>query len=211
VSANLGVFILMVKFMKIGTKKISRRSIRLKGYDYTQSNWYFITICVKNKEYVFGEIINGEMNLNGSGKIVQDEWIKSEQIRINIELDYYQIMPNHLHGIVYINKGNTDVSFIVGATGPVAPTATLKPNSLGSFIGQFKSVVTKRIRKNGMGNFNWQRNYFERVIRDEEELNKIRKYIIENPLKWGKDEYNQDSINKKSEIRMMMDDIIILM
>jgi len=182
--------------------KHHRRSIRLKGYDYSQSGVYFVTICLKDTECLLGIIQNGKMILNGHGNIIHDEWNRTADIRNNVELDEFVIMPNHIHGIIVIkNDDNVGEYGIVGATGPVAPTngpivhaqKRLLPNSLGSIIGQFKSVVTKKIRKMGLPDLKWQRNYYEHIIRDENELNRIRKYIIENPLKWSDDKYNPDN------------------
>ena len=160
-----------------------RRSIRLKEYDYTNPNWYYITICTKDKQHCFGEIINGKMILNKLGKIVEEEWLKTKQLRKNLDLDYYVIMPNHFHGIIIIESTTR-------ATHRVAPTkAKLKTNSLGAIIGQFKSVVTKRIRASGFEDFQWQRNYYEHIIRNEKDLFNIRQYIELNPLKWEYDDY----------------------
>lgn len=163
-----------------------RRSIRLKNYDYSNPNWYYITICTHNKKCIFGTIKNGKMCLNNFGKIVEQEWLKTKEVRKNIDLDYYVIMPNHFHGILIIE-------FNVGAIRRIAPTTTLQPNSLGSIIGQFKSIVTKRIRKLSSNNKLkiWQRNYYEHIIRNENDLFYTRKYIEQNPLKWELDEnYN---------------------
>ena len=88
--------------MKYNPKKHHRRSIRLKGYDYSYPGAYFVTICTYNRECIFGKIIEGEMFLNSFGKIVKKEWLKSSKIRKEIELDLFQIMPNHFHGIVSI-------------------------------------------------------------------------------------------------------------
>ncbi len=160
-----------------------RKSIRIKEYDYTNQNWYYITICTKDKQHCFGEIKNGKMILNKFGQIVEEEWLKTKQLRGNIDLDYYVIMPNHFHGIIIIES-------TAGATHRVARTkAELKANSLGSIIGQFKSVVTKRIRASGLENFQWQRNYYEHIIRNEKDLFNISKYIELNPLKWEFDDY----------------------
>jgi len=115
-----------------------RRSIRLKGYDYSQAGIYFVTICVQNRECLFGKITNGEMILNDAGKIVHDEWIKSAEIRSNIILHEFTIMPNHFHGIIELTQpvGNTGVVGNVGAlratplpttTPPQPPTTTIPP------------------------------------------------------------------------------------
>lgn len=80
-----------------------RKSIRLKGYDYTYAGWYYVTICTKDRKNLFGEIIKGEMILNDFGKIVNEEWLKTKEIRKNIDLDSYVVMPNHFHGTLIIN------------------------------------------------------------------------------------------------------------
>lgn len=183
-----------------------RRSIRLREYDYSQAGVYFLTICTREKECMLGEIDNGKMELNEYGAIIKNEWMKTQKVRKNIELDEFIIMPNHIHGIVIIN---TD--FNVGAIRwvarirktenganqnraihRIAPTTTLRPNSIGSIIGQFKSITTKQINqiRNTPGIPIWQRNYYEHIIRNESELNHIREYIINNPLKWDEDEDN---------------------
>lgn len=158
-----------------------RRSIRLKEYDYSQNGAYYVTICTQDKKCVLSNIVNEKTILTNYGKIVEEEWLKTKSIRPYVDLDYYVIMPDHFHGIIYINKS-------VGATRRVATTQTLPPNSLGSIIGQFKSIATKRIRKLGYVNFKWQRNYYEHIIRNDDDLNRIREYITNNPLKWGMNE-----------------------
>ncbi len=174
--------------MKYNPEKHHRRSIRLKGYDYSQAGCYYVTIVNQNRECLFGDVVDGEMVLNELGKIVQDEWLKTAQIRKNIELDIFVVMPNHVHGIIIIDANP------VGVIRRITPTKPrLFSNSLGSIIGQFKSVVTKRIHKMGIQHFKWQRNYWEHVIRDENELNHIQEYIINNPLKWDFDDENPNS------------------
>ncbi|MCJ7496538.1 MAG: transposase, partial [candidate division Zixibacteria bacterium] len=97
-------------------EKHNRKSIRLKEYDYSQAGGYFITICTKNNEHIFGNVINGEMRLSRYGSVVRDEWLKTREIRSNVVLDEYIVMPNHFHGIILIID---DV--FVGATRRVAP------------------------------------------------------------------------------------------
>ena len=111
-------------------------------------------------------------------KFVQNEWLKIPIIRSNVILDEFIVMPNHFHGILVI------IDNLNKATRRVAPTSkTLQANSIGSILGQFKSVVTKQIKNMGLKDFKWQRNYFERIIRDEKEMNAIREYIFYNPNK----------------------------
>lgn len=130
------------------------------------------------------------MILNKFGRIVKDEWFKTAKIRGNVQLheDEFVVMPNHLHGIVWI---------VAGATGPVAPTQNdlphgPKPGSVGAIIGQFKSVTTKRFNQilHSPGASLWQRNYYEHIVRNDGELYAIRKYIRENPRKWELDQDN---------------------
>lgn len=169
-----------------------RRSLRLKGYDYTQPGAYFVTLCTYNGEALFGEIVDGSMVLNAWGEIVRDEWFKTVQLRPYVALydDEFVVMPNHIHGIIWI------VDDPVGARRRRAPTTEQfgKPvaGSLPTIIRAFKSAVTRRIHQTPgtPGAPVWQRNYYERIIRNDEALNRIRAYILNNPLKWALDREN---------------------
>ncbi len=201
--------------MKYNPEIYHRKSIRLKGYDYSSNGAYFITICVKDRVSIFGEIVNGKMNLNGYGKIVLEEWLKTEEIRENVIMDEFIIMPNHFHGIIFIEdsgRGDPVGSPIFSdnekrASHRLAPTEskTLKPNSLGAILGQFKSISTKKINKLNQIYFQWQRNYYEHIIRNEKALNNIRKYIIENPLKWQLDRENPSGHYDKYQFKNIQD------
>ena len=185
--------------MPYDPKKHHRRSIRLRGYDYTWPGAYFLTICTHNRVPLFGRVVDGEMVLNVFGEIVREEWFRSTEIRTEIELfpDEFVVMPNHIHGIVWI-VGDT-----VGAQRRCAPTATIRgvtpnnvsPGSLGAIVRGFKSAVTKRINahRGTPGARVWQRNYYERIIRDQRALNAIRRYILNNPWRWHLDRYNPDA------------------
>jgi REP element-mobilizing transposase RayT len=158
-----------------------RRSIRLKGYDYSQAGAYFVTICAQNRECLFGEIVDGKMQWNEAGYIAAQSWQwLAEQYR-QVTLDEWVVMPNHLHGILIIADDSRGGS-------RTAPTEHRK--SLGRLIGAFKTVSTKRINglHNTTGSTIWQRNYWEHVIRDEAELNSIREYIQNNPAQWQFDQ-----------------------
>lgn len=188
---------------KYDPNKHHRRSIRLKGWDYRAAGYYFVTICSYQREHSFGYVIDGEVVLSELGKIIMDEWLQTAVIRPHITLDQFMIMPNHLHGIL-IFENPTEPT--VGASGSLAherdnpstsgrTTGTpLQNGSLGQVIGQFKSVVTKRYNKlqNAKGIKIWQRGYYERIVRNERELNAIRKYILENPARWAEDRDNLD-------------------
>ncbi|MDP2681641.1 MAG: transposase [Deltaproteobacteria bacterium] len=162
-----------------------RRSIRLKNYDYSRAGAYFVTVCVQNRECLFGDIDNGEMRLNEFGRVVENEWLKTKDIRGNVKLDYYIIMPNHFHGILVINDCRGVLQY--------APTASRKFRSpsqtIGAIVRGFKSAITKHINetRNNPGCPVWQRNYYEHIIRNEKSMNKIREYITKNPLNWTTD------------------------
>jgi putative transposase len=163
-----------------------RRSIRLKEYDYSQPAAYFVTICTQDRLCLLGEIVDGEMRLNGVGQIVADAWKWLAVQYSHVELDLSILMPNHVHGIIMIRDD------ICRGGSRTAPTGKRKP--LGRLIGAFKTVSTKRInelRLTSGGPF-WQRNYYEHVIRNEAELAEVREYILNNPACWDEDENNPD-------------------
>jgi putative transposase len=169
-----------------------RRSIRLPHYDYSQSGIYFVTICTYKKQCLFGEIKEGKMSLNQIGKIVAQEWLKSSIIRQELELDEWIIMPNHLHGIVVITKNDEGASLAPLRENGVQKR---KGRSLSSFISGFKSSVTKRIKPicEQVNPIIWQRNYYEKIVRNEQNLNQIREYMIKNPQKWDEDPEKHDN------------------
>ena len=201
--------------MKYDPQKHHRRSIRLKGYDYTQPGAYFITMCAYQRMHVFGEVINGEMKLSALGKIVREEWLRSAEIRKEIQVfeDEFIIMPNHLHGINWIveapnmNRAHAMRPNTIPPTSmppkpqkPDVRRASLRrvPRSLGSFIAGFKASVTSRAERNLNMTGIWQRNYYEHIIRNDRELNNIRWYILNNPLNWQLDRDNLQNIRKLS-------------
>ena len=167
-----------------------RRSIRLQEYDYSQNGYYYVTICAQNHEHYFGKIVNGKMRLNKIGGIVCDEWIKTGQIRKNVDLDTWVVMPNHFHAIVIIENDN-----VIGPVGacrgmPLQQFAKPQSKSLSMIVNHFKSAVKRWCNKNGFEYFQWQRNYYEHIIRNETELYIKRRYIINNPMKWELDKNN---------------------
>jgi putative transposase len=181
-----------------------RRSIRLKEYDYSSDGGYFITICSHDRACLFGEIVHDEMHLNPYGEIVREEWARTEALRANVILDVFVVMPNHLHGVIFLSEvPNMSREESVGATRRVAPTQTRpagpSSGSISAIVGQFKSVVTKRINqlRNSSEPPIWQRNYYERIIRNEKALDAIRQYIIYNPQMWASDEDNPAFLGKR--------------
>ena len=148
---------------------------------------YFITVCTRDRDCLFGDVVDGEMRLSPAGEIVRDEWVRSAAMRPRMTLDTFVVMPNHLHGI--ISLGN-DPEMIKAGHVQRAPASERfgRPtsDSIPTIIRLFKSATTKRINESRSTPAEpvWQRNYHEHVIRSEESLNRIRQYIIDNPLRW---------------------------
>ena len=173
-----------------------RRSIRLKEYDYSQAASYFVTICTQNREALFGCILDGKMILNQWGEIVKDFHAETEAHFETILMTPFVIMPNHYHAIIVLN-GRDSVNgrdHITGrdhrkGRGDPAPTVGNAVPTLGNVVGFFKYQTSKRINllRQTPGQKLWQRNYYEHVIRDETDYNRICKYIENNPLKWESD------------------------
>jgi putative transposase len=186
-------------------------SARYRNYDYTSPGEYFITICTKNQTRYFGEILDGQMILSETGRIVYDCWMAIPTHFSHILLDEFIIMPDHLHGIIIINTKSKSASSSVQTpymgvsiestmdTGsPETPKLGVstelsskkgnkywKSNSIGSIINQFKRICTITAKTNGF-DLIWQSRYHDRIIRSRRELNRIRKYIRNNPANWHK-------------------------
>ena len=171
-----------------------RRSIRMRSYDYAAGGAYFITVCARERAPVFGEIADGAMRLNGAGRVVDECWRDTAIVRPYVTLDEFVVMPDHFHAIAFVGAtrcvalpdatcpGATHRVESGGATHRVAPTGPAA-GSIGAIVGQFKSVTTKRINamRGSPGMPVWQRNYWERIIRDDAELDALRAYIRDNP------------------------------
>jgi putative transposase len=282
--------------MRFDPERHRRRSMRLKGYDYSQAGAYFVTICTQGRACLFGEVVDGEMRLNDAGRMVVAEWERLPALFSNVVLDAFVVMPNHIHGIVILTDpaddatdGATAIGATIsgattggattsGATTRVAPTtagddatpvgaglvpaqsgaglvpaqsgaglvpaqsgaglvpaqsgaglvpapstpapstpaqsvpapSTPDPSTpaptLGDVIGAFKSRVTveyiRGVKTFGWTPFDrrlWQRNYYEHIIRNEEALNRIRRYIVENPIRWAFDRENPFAVEIESE------------
>ena len=184
-----------------------RKSIRLKGYNYSQAGAYFVTICTRDRECVFGEIVDGRMVLNDAGRMVKLVWNELPQHYSGVDIDGFVAMPNHIHGIIVLTVGagpracpKDERSHNEGGQPQgVAPTI-----SLSDVVHRFKSLATARyrqgVRENNWRPFPgrlWQRNYYEHIIRTEEELNRFHEYIQNNPMQWEGDEENPGSNTKK--------------
>ncbi len=191
-----------------------RRSIRLRDYDYSRAGMYFVTICVHERECLLGKVVGDDaireratgrspLRLNDFGRIVEEEWVRSAEIRAEIELDAFVVMPNHVHGIVCIRDVRGDCAAGIGVAEELAnnigAAGRLPPHrggsmkrSLGALIAGFKVAAAKRINvlRGTPGRPVWQRNYYERIVRNEAELAAFRQYISDNPLEWDLDADN---------------------
>ena len=173
--------------------KHHRHSIRLKDYDYSQAGAYFVTICTRDREGLFGEIAEGLMRLSPFGEIVGACWHDLPHHYPHVALDAFVIMPNHIHGIIVLADPT-----VVGAGFKPAPTMVNKRHRLTEIIRAFKTFSSRRINESHgtPGTPVWQRNYYEHVIRNENDLDEVRKYIMNNPLKWDLDKENPENWGK---------------
>jgi putative transposase len=174
-----------------------RRSIRLCEYDYAQPGAYFVTVCTHDRACLFGEVVGGQVHVNDAGRIADACWRTIPDHFLHVALDTFVIMPNHVHGIIWIVDEPDDgvhhgVGDGVGAKHFSPPPAD-KPafrspsRTVGSIVRGFKVGVTKWMRANLDIHNVWQRDYFEHVVRDESDLERIRRYIAENPARWTED------------------------
>ena len=196
--------------MRISKKK--RQSIRYKKHDYSSEGSYFVTICARERATIFGNIVSEKMDENLLGNIVKEEW---ENITVRfpfVALDTFQVMPNHFHGILHINPILLETTIAanndsIESTQIPAFRLWEKHTILGNVLGSFKSLVFHRYY-NYLKDSNllvseiasvWQRNYWERIIRDNVELQKIRNYIASNPSKWAEDSDNLERLLARME------------
>lgn len=189
-----------------------RRSIRLPGYDYSQAGAYFVTICTQHRLCLFGEIVDRRMILNVAGQMVETVWQQLPHRFPQFVMDAFVVMPNHVHGIIVItdsdnpNRIPSDRAIPEPSPVEVCPLVRIPTRgtstdayaqTLGEIVGAFKSITTHQYTI-GVKQHNWLpfpgklwlRNYYERIIRDEDGLNAVRQYIAQNPLRWAEDSDN---------------------
>jgi len=153
-------------------EKPNRRSVRLKDYSYSSPGMYYVTICSDDRRCIFGNIADGELQPSISGRIALKHWGEIASRWSPLQLDRFVLMPNHLHGILFF------------------PDTDVKLPSLGTVINWYKRAVTVSIRERYESTLVvWQRNYYEHVVRDERDLERIREYVDYNPGRWEEDEY----------------------
>jgi REP element-mobilizing transposase RayT len=158
----------------------NRKLNRLKEYDYSSGGYYFVTVCTLGKEHYFGKVENEKMIKNNFGVIVESQWLWLHQNYQYVKLDYFVVMPNHFHGIIIIDSS--------------LKTSETKTKSLSELIGAFKTTSSKLIHQEKLADFYWQKSFYDRIIRNENELFKIRQYITNNPIKWEIGKNNPSNI-----------------
>src|SRR5262245_37324964 len=152
-------------------------SARLPGWDYGRGGAYGVTICTRNRVCWLGEISEARMALSDLGEIVAEEWLEMARRRPHVALDAWIVMPNHFHGIVCLDP----------------PRFNGRPTPLGEVIGQFKAACTRRSWASGQRDFAWQPRFYDQIIRSDDALQNIRRYIQENPLRWQEDRHHPDA------------------
>ena len=205
-------------YMPYDPERHHRRSIRLKGYDYSQAGAYAVTLVSYGRETLFGEVVDGQMVLNAVGKVIAATWQWLAVRYPHVTLDAWVVMPNHLHGIIILAgddcRGEEAGDTISPSRRADAPASSplhhhhpypspqphgTQPGSLNAIIQAYKAESTRRLNRMlglyGSGNHIWQRDYYERIIRNERETDAIRAYIANNPIQWAVDRENPLSEN----------------
>ena len=171
-----------------------RRSVRLRGYDYSQPGTYFLTVCTHDRECLFGDVLDGEITFNEAGRIIDECWHDLPDHYPYVALDAFVVMPNHVHGLVVLQD-------TVGAGLKPAHARREERYALPEIVRGFKTFSARRINRvtGRIGQPIWQRNYYEHVIRNEADLDSIREYIVGNPAKWREDPDNPRNVPGPTE------------
>jgi len=182
---------------------LRRASMRLPGYDYSRPGAYFVTVCAQSRACLFGRIAGQEASVNAAGLMVSLVWKDIPVFYPGVGVDSLVVMPNHVHGILLLHGDDR-----VGSGQPrgVAPTGSgqgdnmIRRMSVGDVVHRFKTMTTRRyvdgVRQLGWPAFAarlWQRNYYEHAIRNDVDMDRVRRYIEENPARWAFDHENPDS------------------
>ncbi len=180
-------------YMNYDPERHHRCSVRLTGYDYTQAGAYFVTICAQNRACLFGGVVDSEMQLNDAGRIIEHWWFELNRKFSTVQTDEFTVMPNHFHGIVVITDANVGADLRVGPVRKGAHAGAPLP----AVIQWFKTMTTndymRGVKIASWPPFDrrlWQRNYYEHIIRNDDSLNRIRQYILDNPARWAFDREN---------------------
>ena len=168
-------------------------SARLRGWDYAAAGWYFVTICTHQRACVFGRVVGDDVELSPLGEIAYQYWVEIPAHNPGVETDAFSIMPNHTHGIVALPPRPVETQHAASLQASPMSAISPKAGSLSAIVRSYKSAVTRWAGLNGYDSFAWQAGFHDHIIRDEAELNRIRRYIHDNPLKWTLDDLYVDS------------------
>ena len=176
--------------MRFDLDRHHRRSIRLPDYDYAQPGAYFVTVCTRARECLLGRVDDSGMFASTYGRIVEECWTDLVNHYAGVKLDAFTVMPNHIHGVIILTEDDSNHPAAIGAGFKPAPAK--RRHGLPEIIRGFKAFASRRINevRDTTGVRLWQRNYYERVIRNESELNAVRQYIRHNPSRWAEDANN---------------------
>ena len=179
-------------------------STRLQNWNYAANGWYFVTICTRDSAHFFGEVITSQMEFSTIGEIAQQFWAEIPKHFNHTYIDAYVIMPNHVHGIIVIDRPHQvnrdrqpnvetlhcNVSTRRQFMSDISPQA----GSLGAIVRSYKSAVSRWSHQNGFEDFAWQDRFYDRIIRADGSLSHIRKYIVNNPAKWELDRHKSANL-----------------
>lgn len=170
-----------------------RNSLRYPGYDYSQTGAYFVTICAQGGQAVFGQVSGGAMQLNDLGVLAQDGWERLATRNPQVSIDISVVMPNHVHVLLWLSQAGNEKGD--SEPKPQRRFGDAIPGSLSSLIGGYKSGVTQKAIHTALfaGPPLWQRNFYDRIVRGEAELSRIREYIRTNPQRWQDDQLHPDA------------------
>jgi REP element-mobilizing transposase RayT len=171
--------------------------MRLSEYDYSQAGAYFITICTRDRAPLLGRVHDGSVQLTAEGRIAQEEWLRTPDLRPYVVLDEYVVMPNHVHGILFITDRTADGAHTGALLSSYSAEARTQhgnfrspSHNVGAIVRGFKAATTSRVRKLEKGTTKlWQREYFDHVIRNDQDMARIREYILNNALRWELDRF----------------------
>ena len=182
------------------------KQYRMQDYDYGSDGAYFITICIKDREHIFGEVVDGKMKLSNIGKVADEYWLNIPKFKSYIGLGEYVVMPNHIHGILIIDNptrnGRKTLQKREGETiqktnkhrTVFQPFLQPESESISLAIRSYKSAVTKWMRENSNLEQIWQPRFYDHIIRNDQSYKKIEEYIINNPIKWELDKDNSENL-----------------
>ena len=180
----------------------TRRRMRLEGYDYSTPGAYFVTACTQDRRPLFGRVIDGRMAANPLGTVVEDCWDELPDHYDSLALDAFILMPNHVHGVILLQDEPNNTSVGAGLQPAIPRNDAARRHGLPEIVRAFKTFSARKINRMraSTGASVWQRGFYDHVIRDEDELDRVRTYILDNPRKWSEDPDNPDNWRNRRRV-----------